>query len=135
MCVKILNPNKIPKLRGQPLFLEKKRKVVWFLTFFCSTCVQKFSIVFEKLGKEHFRGHPVTPLWGRLAKKWKLRIVESIILSNFCSITLFKIFFVFEIYEVKHFIVLAPKIPIYVTFDLINSVTRFRLSRASFLLQ
>ena len=33
------------------------------------------------------------------------------------SITLFKMFVVFEIYEVKDRPVLAPKIPYYVTYD------------------
>ena len=37
--------------------------------------------------------------------------------SNFCSIMLFKMFIVFEIYEVKDGPVLAPKIPYYVTYD------------------
>ena len=34
----------------------------------------------------------------------------------------------------QRFIVLAPKIPNYVTFDLNNGIIRFRLSRATFLL-
>ena len=38
--------------------------------------------------------------------------------SNFCSITLFKMFVVFEIYEVKDSPVWAPKIPDYVIYDL-----------------
>ena len=85
---------------ASPFFsISKERSLI--LNIFCSTCVQKFSIVFEILRKEYFRGHSVTPLWGRLAKKWKLHIVESMILNNFCSIMLFKMFVVFVIYEVK----------------------------------
>ena len=34
----------------------------------------------------------------------------------------------------QRFVVLAPKIPNYVTFDLNNCIIRFRLSRATFLL-
>ena len=37
--------------------------------------------------------------------------------SNFSSIKLFKMFVVFEIYEVKDKSVLVPKIPYYVTYD------------------
>ena len=37
--------------------------------------------------------------------------------SNFSSITLFKMFVIFAIYEVKKGPVLAPKIPYYVTYD------------------
>ena len=51
--------------------------------------------------------------------------------SNFCSITLFKMFFVFEIYEVKDRPVLAPKIPYYVIYDLDFDMTRLKLSRAT----
>ena len=51
--------------------------------------------------------------------------------SNFCSITLFKMFVVFEIYEVKDGPVLAPKIPYYVTYDLDYDMIRSRLSRAT----
>ena len=51
--------------------------------------------------------------------------------SNFCSIMLFKMFVVFEIYEVKDRPVLAPKIPYYVTYDLDFDMIRLRLSRAT----
>ena len=51
--------------------------------------------------------------------------------SNFCSITLFKMFIVFEILEVKDGHVLAPKIPNYVTYDLDFDIMRSRLSRAT----
>ena len=54
--------------------------------------------------------------------------------SNFCSITLFKMFVVFEIYEVKDSPVWAPKIPYYVTYDIDFDMIRLRLSRATFLL-
>ena len=57
--------------------------------------------------------------------------VESMIPSNFCSITLFKMFVVFEIYEVKDRPVLAPKIPYYVTYDLDFDMMRLRWSRAT----
>ena len=53
------------------------------------------------------------------------------ILSNFCSIMLFKMFVVFEIYEVKDRPVLAPKIPYYVTYDLDFDMMRLRLPRAT----
>ena len=56
------------------------------------------------------------------------------ILNNFISIMLFKMFVVFEIYEVKVFSVLAPKSPYHVTYDLDFDMTRLRLSRATFLL-
>ena len=59
---------------------------------------------------------------------------ENTIPNNFCSITLFKIVFVFEIYEVKDGPVLAPKIPYYVTYDLDFDMIRLRLSRATLLL-
>ena len=51
------------------------------------------------------------------------------ILSNFCSIMLFKIFLVYEI--ITGF---PPKFPNYVTFDLNNCIIRFGSSRAIFLL-
>ena len=51
--------------------------------------------------------------------------------SNFCSIMLFKMFVVFEIYEVKDRPVLAPKIPYYVTYDLDFDMMRLRFSRAT----
>ena len=51
--------------------------------------------------------------------------------SNFCSITLFKMFVVFEINEVKDRPVLAPKIPYYVTYDLDFDRMRLRWSRAT----
>ena len=51
--------------------------------------------------------------------------------SNFCSITLFKMFVVFEIYEVKDRPVLAPKIPNYVTYDLGFDMKRLKLSRST----
>ena len=44
---------------------------------------------------------------------------------------LFKMFAVFEIYEVKVFAVLAPKIPYYVTYDVDFDMMRFRLSRST----
>ena len=52
--------------------------------------------------------------------------------SNFCSITLFNMFVVFEIYEVKDSPVWAPKIPYYATYDLDFDMMRSRLSRATF---
>ena len=60
-------------------------------------------------------------------------ILENIILSNFYSILLFKIIFVFEISDVKNLPGLAPKTPNYVTFVLNNCTFRFPLSRAAFL--
>ena len=51
--------------------------------------------------------------------------------SNFCIITLFKMFIVLEIYEVEDGPVLAPKIPYYVTCDLDFDMMRLRLSRAT----
>ena len=51
--------------------------------------------------------------------------------SNFSSITLFKMFVVFEIYEAKNGPVLAPKIAYYVTYDLDFDMMRFRLSRTT----
>ena len=53
------------------------------------------------------------------------------ILSNFCSIMLFKMFVVFEIYEVKDRPVLAPKIPYYVTYDLDFDMMRLKLPSAT----
>ena len=50
--------------------------------------------------------------------------------SNYCSITLFKMFVIFEIYEVKKEPVLAPKI-YYVTYDLNFDMMRLRLSRST----
>ena len=44
---------------------------------------------------------------------------------------LFKMFVVFEIYEVKDRPVLAPKIPYYVTYDLDFNMMRSRLSRTT----
>ena len=73
--------------------------------------------VLEILKKELFRGRPLNSLTGPFSEKLKLYFVESMIPSNFCSITLFKMFVVFEIYEVKDRPVLAPKIPYYVTYD------------------
>ena len=49
---------------------------------------------------------------------------------NFSSITLFKMFVVFEIYEVKDRPFLAPKMLYYVTYDLDFDMMRSRLSRA-----
>ena len=60
-----------------------------------------------------------------------MKIVRSIIPNNFCSITLFKMFVIFEIYEVKDRPVLAPKIPYYVTYDLYFDIMRSRLSRST----
>ena len=51
--------------------------------------------------------------------------------SKFSSKTLFKMFVVFEIYEVKDRPVLAPKIPYYVTYDLDFDMIRLRLSIAT----
>ena len=86
---------------------------------FCSTSIQKFLIVFEIFKKELFRDRPQNSFMGPFSeKKRKLYFKENMIPSNFCSITLFKMFVVFEIYEVKERPVLAPKIPYYVTYDL-----------------
>ena len=51
--------------------------------------------------------------------------------SNVCSKTFFKMFVVFEIYEVKDRPVLAPKIPYYVTNDLDFDMMRLRMSRST----
>ena len=50
------------------------------------------------------------------------------ILNNFCSIMLFKMFVVFE---GQRFAVLAPKIPYYVTYDINVDMMRLRWSRAT----
>ena len=71
---------------------------------------------------------------GLLSEKMKLHVVECKILSEFCSIMLLKMFVVFDINEVKKIIVLALKIPYYVTLDRNSCIIRFRLSRATFLL-
>ena len=51
--------------------------------------------------------------------------------SNFSSIMLFKMFVIFEIYEVKKGPVLALKIPYYVTYDPDFDMMRLRWSRAT----
>ena len=51
--------------------------------------------------------------------------------SNFCSITLLKMFVVFEIYEVKDRPFLAPKIPYYVTYDPVFDMMRLKWPRAT----
>ena len=53
------------------------------------------------------------------------------ILSNFCKIILFKMFVVFEIYELKNLLFWPLKIPYYVTHDLNFDMMRLRWSRAT----
>ena len=53
------------------------------------------------------------------------------LLFNFFSIILFKMFVVFEIYEVRDFAVLAPKIPYYITYDPEFDIMRLIWSKAT----
>ena len=99
-----------PNLRGQPLLFDIARKVFSFQTFFVLQ-VFRNSWSFLRYYRKNFLGaDPITPLRGHSGKNWKLYLRENMIPSNFCSITLFKMFVVFEIYEVKD-LALAPKIP------------------------
>ena len=89
-------------LRGQSLFLDIGRKVLKFETIFVQQMFRN-SWPFLSYWEIYILGAvPITPFWCRLSKKWKMRIVQCIILSNFCSIMLFKMFVIFEIYEVKN---------------------------------
>ena len=54
------------------------------------------------LKKKFWGANLVTPKRGCLAKKWKLNVGECKILSNFCSIRLFKIFLVFNFLSIIH---------------------------------
>ena len=61
----------------------------------------------------------ITPLWGHSAKKCKTHLVESIILSNFCS-------FACRFQDIigQIFVIMAPTIPYYLTYDLNNDMIR-----------
>ena len=107
-----------PNLRGQPLLFGIRSKVLLFKTFFVLQVIRN-SWSFLRYYRKNFLGaDPITPLRGHSGKNWKLYFRENMIPSNFCSITLFKMFVVFEIYEVKDSPVWAPKIPYYVIYDL-----------------
>ena len=117
LFLKDFGPFLTPHLRGQPLLFDIGRKIVKFQTIFIQQMFRN-SLPFFSYSEKYISGaDPVTPLWGRLSKKWKVHIVNSIILSKFCSIMFFKMLVVFEIYGVKDGPILAPKIPYYVTYD------------------
>ena len=59
-----------PKFKGQAApFFDIARKVLSFQTYFCSTSVQIFLIMFEIFQKEIFRHRPLTPKRVHLGKK------------------------------------------------------------------
>ena len=80
-----------PNLKDQICLLDIKSKV------------QKFFIVFKMYWKSIFRGRNHNSLKGPVENKRKLLTVESIILSNFCSMMIF-----------QSLVVMALKIPNYV---------------------
>ena len=101
MCLKISRPHKIPNLRGQLLFLDIKRKDFRFVTYFVQHVFRNSQSFSRYLGKEFLGADPIAPYRGHLKKKLKCRVLKIMILNNFCSIMLFKMFVVFVIYEVK----------------------------------
>ena len=125
MCLKVSSPKKITNVIGQLLFLDIKRKVFWFLTFFCLRFVKKFSIGFEILRKEYFRGHYVTSLWGREKRKkiaycWEhdsKQLLLNNVFRNVCR---------FRDIRGQRFVVLAPKILYYVIYDQNFDMIRLR---------
>ena len=116
-----------PNLRSQPLFLVIGRKVLKLQTIFVQQMFRN-SWPFLSYSEMYILGVvPVTPLWGHLSKKWKMYIVEIIILSIFCYIMLSKIFLVFELYVSKNWHFLAPKLPNYVICDQKTFMDRYRI--------
>ena len=91
-----------PLFKGPAPFAWYQKKGLVILYISCSTTVQKILTVLEISEQVSFRGQPVTPYRGHTGAKWKVHIVQNLILNNFCSIMLCKIFVVFEILEVKY---------------------------------
>ena len=69
----------------------KKGALIDVVHFFFKNC--------SKTGK--LRDQACNSLKGHTGTKWNVHFVQNLILNNFCSIILYKIFGVFEILEVK----------------------------------
>ena len=106
-------------------------KGLLILNLYWSACVQNSQSFSRYLKKNFLEADPITPLRGRLEKKLKWHLVEIMILRNFCSIMLFKLFVVLKDLRGQRFVVLVTKIPNYVTHDLDVDLIRLRMSRTT----
>ena len=101
------------------------------LNIFCSTCLQKFPIVFEILRKEIFRGRPRYSLMGPFIEKLKIAYCWEHDSKQLWLNNAFQNVCRFRDIRGQRFAVLAPKTPYYVTYDVDFDMMRSRLSRST----
>ena len=90
-----------PNLRGQPLLLDIKRKVMRFQMFLFNKS-SKIPYYFWDILRCNFRGRPHNSLMGSFIKiNEKCILLGTVFLATFCSLMHFNILVVFEILWVK----------------------------------
>ena len=112
-----------PSFKGLALMSwYKKSALMLYISF--STIWKK---IFIDIGTVKLRDQDCNSLNRHTRTKWIVHFVQNLILNNFCSIILYKIFEVFEIIEIKDLRFLATEIPNYITFNLNDDMIRSRL--------
>ena len=106
-----------PNLKGQPLFLDLKWKLVSIQTHFVQQVFRNSVPFWRYLERVVLGADPVTPFRDRITKKLLLQIDKLNILSIFCSILLIKMFLHLEILSIKVYDFWPLKNPNYVTHD------------------
>lgn len=80
------------QFKGPTTFTLNSQKVLRFQTGFVQQMLRHSSLCSRYFEKKHFRDWPLNSFMGSFSEKINVSVVENIILRNFSSIILFKIF-------------------------------------------